>query len=216
MMALLAKMQSQFAVVPLPVRMCKYVSFSVLTLCTETRLAVTISEDAVSQLAAELLKNLGAGLNEPILNQVLNAIVLKLIEDSPLTSFRSFLKILGESAQEAATEKRVKLALKCFEACGLRLGEVGNEADMAAAVEVSQNFLGAHADLEQSPVEEKIAAAVKQFHATVTSRGQPSEPEPELEPVHEVQIAGKGTRKIIAPDMPKKATQLRHIRMPRT
>jgi hypothetical protein len=218
MMSLLAKIQSQFAVSPLPVRMCKYVSFSVLTLCTETRLAVTISEDTVSQLVAELLRNLSAGLNEPNLNEVLNAIVLKLIEDSPLTSFRSFLKVLGDSSQEAATEKRVKLALKCFEASGLRLGEVGHEADIAAAVEVSHNFMIAHADLEQSPIGERIATAVKQFHAMVTSRGQPSqpEPEPEPEPVHGVRIAGKGARKIIAPDVPKKITQLRHIRMPRT
>jgi hypothetical protein len=184
MMSLLAKMQSQFAVSPLPVRMCKYVSFSVLTLRTETRLTVTISEDMVWQLVAELLRNLSAGLNEPILNQALNAIVLKLIEDSPLTWFRSFLKVLGDSAQEAATEKRVKLALKCFEALGLPLGEVGHEADKAAAVEVSHNFIIARADLEQSPIGERIATAVKQFHATVTSREQPSQPEPEPEPVH--------------------------------
>jgi len=215
MMSLLTKMQSQFAVVPLPVRMCKYVAFSILTLCTETKLAVTISDDAISQLCTELLKNLSAGLNESILNQVLNAIVLKLIEDSPLRSFQSFLKMLGDS-DSGSPDKRMRLALKCFEASGLRLGEVGTDADLASAIEMAQGFLARDPNAEQTPGAEKVSAALKQLQQLAASRGQGQKADDELEPVQCVRMAGKGSRKIIAPEVPRKIVPLRHLRLPKT
>jgi hypothetical protein len=214
MVSLLAAMHSQFRCLPLPVRICKYISFCILTLLTETRLASGLSETLVRQLVTELLQNLSASSTEQIINQVLNAIILKLIEDSPLRSFSAFLASLSDFTDEGISEKRIKLAIKCLEASGLRLCEVGQADAIHSASFVTAEFFGKHKPsvLQQSQRGEKILAALNGFTALVES----SKTRPETNAAQGLRLQGKpSARKIISPEVPKKVSPLQNLRQPR-
>jgi hypothetical protein len=212
MLTVLLKMRTQFAVVPLPVRTCKYLSFFILTLFSEMRLGATVSEDVVSQLVFEVLKNLAAGTSEQVLVQVQNAIIRKLIDESPVYAFRAFLKAIGDYKGDPAIEKRTRFALKCFEAAGARLAEVGSDADVSQAAELVQATVAASP--EAGPIGEKIHATLRAFADQAAARAPAAGDAADL--VVGVRPPGKGgARKIIAPEIPKRASPLRHLRVPR-
>jgi hypothetical protein len=160
---------------------------------------------------AELLVNLSGASAEQVINQVLNAIILKLIEDSPLRSFSAFLAFLVNYGDESIPEKRIKLAIKCLETSGLRLCEVGNAEDIHTASYLAGQFLGNQKIpvLQQSPRGEKVLAALNGFTALIES----SRNHQETTPSQGLRLQGKpSTRKIISPDVPKKVSPLQNLR----
>ena len=168
--SLISKVHSQFGASPLPVRLCKYVSFCLLTLFSETPLKDAISPNLIYQIIYELLTHLSNGISEPVLNQVLNAIIVKLMEDCQMMSFNGLLKAIGEFENiEHFSDKWLRLALKCFEACGVRLCEIGNKTDIVNAVFRVDDFFEEHPieEIQESPLGSKIMRAIQSFISLV-------------------------------------------------
>jgi hypothetical protein len=208
MTTILIKMRAQFAIIPLPVRTCKYLSFFILTLFTEMRLGATVSEDVVSQLVFEVLKNLATGTSEQVLTQVQNAIIRKLIDESPLYAFRAFLRVITDYKGDPGGEKRTRLALKCFDAAGIRLAEVGTDAELTQASDLAQAAISAGFD--GNPISDRILSTLRDFIERVRA------PDDAADQLVGVRPSAKGSaRKIIAPEIPKKASPLRNLRIPR-
>ncbi|KAH0793512.1 XMAP215 family protein [Histomonas meleagridis] len=151
--ALIKKMHFQFSINPLPIRLCKYISFCLLTFFNETNLKNIIRVEFVHQIFYELLTHLSNGIVEPVLNQVLNAIIVKLMEDCPMKSFAALLEAIGEyNNLQQFNEKWIRLSIKCFDACGVRICEIGDAHHIAAAIiQIDQFYL-------KNPVQ-KIAQA---------------------------------------------------------
>lgn len=164
--SLIAKMHIQFSANPLQVRLCKYVSFCILTLFSETPLKEKISQKLVQQIIYELLTHLSNGISEPVLNQVLNAIIVKLMEDCQMKSFYGLLSAIGEFENiEHFSDKWLRLALKCFEACGVRLCEIGNQTDIVSAILKIDEFFEEHPqeEIQEAPVGQKILKTINNF-----------------------------------------------------
>lgn len=169
-LSLIAKVHTQFGVNPLQVRLCKYVSFCILTLFNETPLKEKISQKLIQQLIFELLTHLSNGISEPVLNQVLNAIIVKLMEDCQMKSFCGLLSAIGEFENiEHFSDKWMKLALKCFEACGVRLCEIGNKSDIMSAVLKVDEFFEEHPleEIQAAPIGPKILKTINSFISNV-------------------------------------------------
>ena len=126
-------------------RLNKYCTFCLLSLFNETSLKNVIPPVFVHQLVYELLTHLSNGVNEAMLNQVLNALIVKLIDDCTVFAFQGLLSAIGEyENKDMFTDRWIKLALKCFEACGVRICEVGQEDDVKEAIIMLEAFLEMH------------------------------------------------------------------------
>jgi len=164
--SLLIKVHENFALQPLPTRLCKYISFCLLTLFSETSLKTLIQKEYIQQLVYEMLTHLSNGITESVINQVLNAIIVKLIEDCPLHSFIALLSALGEfEGNSGFSEKWLRLAIKCFEACGARICEVGNHSDISSTFGLIDQFFEMHqiSILEKDPIGQKVYSVLQAF-----------------------------------------------------
>ena len=209
MLTLVAKLRSQLETNPLPIRVCKYVSFCIVTLISNADLVATISCNYVPTLTADLIKFLGTGVTEPIINQVLNAILVQLIEKSPGKAFDALLQSVNDI--ENKNEKEVKLAVKCLEASGVRLCECGQTAEINAAVSLANQYLESHWQENSTEAEAKVSAALKSFTNLASSKSSPSH-----DPVRTQappRIQGKNNaRRIISPDVSKRPSPLKDLR----
>ena len=141
LIALILKLHSQFRMSPIPIRLCKYVSFCLLTFFNETNLKNVIRVEFVHQIFFELLTHLSNGIVEPVLNQVLNAIIVKLMEDCPMKSFAALMEAIAEHNNLMQyNEKWIRLSFKCFDACGVRICEIGDAQHVAAAISQIDQF----------------------------------------------------------------------------
>jgi hypothetical protein len=62
---------------------------------------------------------------------LLNAIIVKLMENCPMFPFMRFLSAVGKyQNSQSFSDKWIRLALKCSEASGARACELGNTADV--------------------------------------------------------------------------------------
>lgn len=199
--SLLAKMHVQFETTPLPIRLCKYVSFCIVTLISNEEITATMTYDYATYLINEVIKILGTGVTEPVVNQVLNAILMKLIESSPERSFSAVLNSLCGPASSEFSDKQTRLAIKCLEASGVRLCECGEPDEIAAAMSLTNQFFEEYSQHSAGSWESKIAAALKTFAELVSSQTNSGD-HPNPQPVG-LQAQGN-SHKIVAPDFSKK------------
>jgi hypothetical protein len=149
-----------------PVRVCKYALFCLMTIFNEATLAEQIRKEFIQQIIYELLTHLSNGVSKPVLSQVLNAILVKLIEDCAMFGFMGFITAIGEYRNLSNfSEKWIRLALKCFEACGTRICEVGDIGNIVNTVILDDRFfvVTPEPDLSAMPLGDKIAAALTAF-----------------------------------------------------
>jgi hypothetical protein len=165
-LCLIAKIHTHFSAESPPVRLCKYSSFCLLTLFSEMNLKDKIRRDFVKQIVYELLTHLSNGVSEGVLSQVLNAIIVKIMEDCPIPAFMGLLSALGEyDNYDRCSEKWIRLALKCFEACGARISEIGNMADIVNSIVSVDQFFMNHPveEIEASPLGVKIVSGLNDY-----------------------------------------------------
>lgn len=147
-------------------RLCKYIAFCLLTLFNETTLKDTIPQEFVQQLIYEMLTHLSNGINETVLNQVLNALIVKLINDCTMFAFVGLLSAISEyDNKEQFTERWIRLALKCFEACGVRICEVKDEKSiLESIILVNQMLINNNIEqLDSSAIGKKIVGVLKSY-----------------------------------------------------
>ena len=147
-------------------RLCKYISFCLLTLFSETTLSSLIEKEYIQQLLYELLTHLSNGQLESVINQVLNAIIVKIIEDCSMFAFMGLLAAMGEyEGKGEFSEKWLILAIKYFETCGARICEVGNSTDICNTFSLIDQFFEKHDinTIEKNPIGAKVFAAIKSF-----------------------------------------------------
>jgi hypothetical protein len=163
---LISQIHTQFAVEHPPIRFCKYVSVCLLTLFSESNLCEGVRKEFIQQIVYELLTHLSNGINETVLNQLLNAIIVKLMENCPMFAFMGFLSAVGEYQNyQSFSDKWIRLALKCFEASGARICELGNASDVVnTLVLVDRFFLQQDpTQIEAAPLGERIMSALSGF-----------------------------------------------------
>ena len=171
--SLITSVHTYFASDPPASRLCKYIAFCLLTLFNETSLKDTIPQPFVQQLVYEMLTHLSNGINEAVLNQVLNALIVKLINDCTMFAFIGLLSAIGEfENREQFTERWIRLALKCFEACGVRICEVKDEASIRDSIILVNNMLTKYGveQLESSGIGSKIVGVLKSYVNLVFDR----------------------------------------------
>ena len=170
---LITSVHTYFSIDPPPSRLCKYIALCLLTLFNETSLKDVISNEFIQQLIYEILTHLSNGINESVLNQVLNALIIKLIDDCTMFAFIGLLTALNEfQNKENYTEKWIRLGLKCFEACGVRICEVKNEEDIKQSIVLINKFLGRHGveELQSSQIGIKIIFVLRSYLKLVYER----------------------------------------------
>jgi hypothetical protein len=153
-----------------PVRVCKYALFCLMTLFNEPILAEQIRKEFIEQIIYELLTHLSNGVSKPVLSQVLNAILVKLMEDCPLFGFMGFISAIGEHTNPTNfSEKWIRLALKCFEACGARICELGDITNIMNTLVLIDRFFKTHPEgtLSGTTLGEKIVNALTGFVRSV-------------------------------------------------
>lgn len=164
--SLISIVHSYFASDPPPTRLCKYIAFCLLTLFNETSVKNIISQVLVQQLVYEMLTHMSNGINEAVLNQVLNALILKLIDDCTMFAFTGLLSAIGEfENRDQFTERWIRLGLKCFEACGVRICEIGQDEDIKQSQILLNNFLQKYSieKLNSSTLGSRIVAVIRSF-----------------------------------------------------
>lgn len=147
MVLLLSKVHTNFAMAEPPTRFCKYIAFCLLTLFSETKLSPLIPKEYIQQLLYEMMTHLTNGTAEGVLNQVMNAIIIKVIEDCSMFAFMGLLAAIGEYEgdwQRNFSEKWLRLAIKCFEAAGARICELGNQNDIFNSFALIDQFFEMH------------------------------------------------------------------------
>jgi hypothetical protein len=133
--SLISLIHTFFAVEELDIRLCKYIAFCLHTVFESMPLKDHLAPPLVQQLLYELVTHLSNGVNEPVLHQVLNNLIVKLIEDCTVSAFSGLIGLISEyENRDQFTEKWVKLSLKCFDACGARLCTAANEEDIKAVL----------------------------------------------------------------------------------
>ena len=170
---LITSVHTYFSIDPPPSRLCKYIALCLLTLFNETSLKEVISQEFIQQLIYEILTHLSNGINESVLNQVLNALIIKLIDDFTMFSFIGLLSALNEfENKEHYTEKWIRLGLKCFEACGVRICEVKNEDNIKQSIFLINKTLMKHSvkELQSSAIGAKIVNVIKSYLKLVYER----------------------------------------------
>ncbi|OHS93682.1 hypothetical protein TRFO_40060 [Tritrichomonas foetus] len=171
--SLITSVHTYFASDPPASRLCKYIAFCLLTLFNETSLKDTIPQPFVQQLVYEMLTHLSNGINEAVLNQVLNALIVKLINDCTMFAFIGLLSAIGEfENREQYTERWIRLALKCFEACGVRICEVKDEQSICESIILVNKMLTKYGleQLESSGIGAKIVGVLKSYVNLVFER----------------------------------------------
>lgn len=163
MILLLSKVHTYFAMAEPPTRFCKYIAFCLLTLFSETKLSPLIPKEHIQQLLYEMMTHLTNGTAEGVLNQVMNAIIIKVIEDCSMFAFMGLLAAIGEydgDWQRNLSEKWLRLAIKCFEASGARICELGNQTDIFNSFSLIDQFFEMHD--KESMVKTQMGAKVFQ------------------------------------------------------
>lgn len=170
--SLLAKIHTHFSIQPIPLRLCKYSVFCVLTLFSETNLKSLIQYNYIRQLLFEILTHLSNGITEQVINQVLNALIYKLIDDCNLYMFLSLLTALGEYENyELYSMKWIKLALKCFDACGTRMCQLQVIKNIQTSLNSIESFLEQHSieEFEETTMGSKVLQSIAAFVNLVAS-----------------------------------------------
>jgi cytochrome c oxidase assembly factor CtaG len=104
---------------------------------------------------------------------VLNAILLKLMENFPMFAFMAMLSAIGEFQNYAQiNEKWIRTALKCFEPCGNLVCEIGNVPDVVNAVVIVDRFFHVHSpdELAKSASGQKVLTGLRTFLHLVGQR----------------------------------------------
>jgi hypothetical protein len=156
-----------------PVRVCKYALFCLMSLFNAPTLTEQIRKEFIEQIIYELLTHLSNGVSKPVLSQVLNAILVKLMEDCPMFGFMGFISAIGEIANPTKfSEKWIRLALKCFEACAVRICDIGEVSHIVNALVLVDRFFAANPDgtLAGTPLGEKVVNGLTGFVRTVVQR----------------------------------------------
>jgi hypothetical protein len=200
-------MQAVFGTSPLPVRECRGILSCILTLLSDNKLIVKCRKSLLSQLTLESVHHLSNCENDEI-NQLLNAIVLELNEDLPLTAFHAFLRVAGK--YETGTEKRTRLALKLIEASGMRIYELNITDDVNGALSAIGGFFEKHPkeELGKTGIAKKVLETLKRLHSTLSEKAR------ETDPVQIRAPCKPSSRRIVTPDVPRKAA-VRGLRPPR-
>lgn len=163
--SLITSVHTYFQSDPPQNRLCKYIAFCLLTLFNETTLKNTIPQIFVQQLVYEMLTHLSNGINETVLNQVLNALIVKLINDCTMYAFVALLSAINEFNNDQFTERWIRLALKCFEACGNTICDMKNEDNICESLLLVNQMLTKNRidELESSAIGTKIIGILKTY-----------------------------------------------------
>lgn len=156
-----------------PMRLCKYILFCLLTLISETSLSQYIPKEFIQQLIYEILTHLSNGINEAVINHVFNAIIVKLIDDRPMYAFMGLLAAVGEYETDGEfSEKWFRLAIKCFEACGARICEIGNHNDICNTFSLIDQFFDMHSlhTIGSNFIGAKVLNAIQSYATIVMSK----------------------------------------------
>lgn len=147
------------------IRLSKYLAFCLLTLFDESSLSKTITDIEVQQVIFEMITQLSNNIDEPILNQVLNAIIVKIIDTAPIFAFRGLLKTFDEYQNPNLNDKWILLAIKCFEACCSRIADAFNESIIIESLIILNDFFKENSScyLMQTSIEKKFMRCFQNY-----------------------------------------------------
>ena len=133
----------------LPLKHYKHTLLCLLTLFNESTLFMSIKKEYIQQIVYEMITLLSNGTKEPkpdkVISDVLNAIIVKLIDECTMFSFMALLAAIGEfDSGNEFSEKWFRLASKCFEACGEKICEAGNNVDICNTFSLIDQFFEMH------------------------------------------------------------------------
>jgi hypothetical protein len=195
MLLLVNLIHSSFETDEINIRLCKNIAFCLSKVFEITTLKESIDPVVIQQLLYELVTHLSNGIGEQSLEQWMRNVVGKLIEDCTIATFVGLLSLIGDFENRVQfTEKWVKLALKCFEQCGLRICESGLDGRFDKALFALEKFLQqiTFETLQQSPIGSRIIVSFRTFTGKVLEKF------PEILKVVDVRIKFPGIVRLLA------------------
>ena len=161
----------------LPLKHFKHTLLCILTLFNESKLYQAIKKEYIQQIVYEMLTHLSNGSKEPkldkVITDVLNAIIVKLIDECTMYAFMALLAAIGEfDSNNEFSDKWLRLAIKCFEACGERICEVGNHIDICNTFSLIDQFFEMHdiSHIDSARLGIKVFTAIKKYGVFVMSK----------------------------------------------
>ncbi|KAH0786101.1 hypothetical protein GPJ56_010001 [Histomonas meleagridis] len=118
LVALIRTLHIQLSLTPLPTRVCKYAAFCMLTILGESEAHNKMRNEYVEQVIFDIVTCNSMSQtqpNEQVLVQVLNAIVIKLIDDFRVISFNVIVRIFCDC--DNVNDGIYKNVLRYFENC---------------------------------------------------------------------------------------------------
>ena len=171
--SLISVFHSQFSSSPIPIRLCKYLSFCLLAFLNESSFNLNLQSDSVNQIVLETITHLSNGISEPILNQVLNAVMVKIMEDYQYLTFKALILAISEyKNSDKLSDIWFKFAIKCFETCNIRICEKGKIDEIIQTIVDLDSFYQNNPmkELAQIHIGQKINKAITKYLTLVIQK----------------------------------------------